>query len=56
MSAATGGSASAHSVDTDFTGENVRSYPPTAAGGGRDQRASAEASGVSPLTGVVVAV
>ena len=29
MTAATAGSATAHKVDTDFTGENVRSYPAT---------------------------
>jgi hypothetical protein len=30
ITAATAGSATAHNVDTDFTGENVRSYPATA--------------------------
>ena len=28
----------AHSDDTDFTGENVRSYPATRVAGGRDMR------------------
>src|SRR5215211_67385 len=36
MAAATAGSATAHSVDTDFTGENVRSYPATVCARGRE--------------------
>jgi hypothetical protein len=29
ITAATAGSATAHKVETDFTGENVKSYPAT---------------------------
>ncbi len=44
MTAAIDGSASAHSADTDFTGENVRSKPATAVVCGRDSRATSPAS------------
>jgi hypothetical protein len=36
MTAATAGSATAHSVETDFTGENVKSYPATVCARGRE--------------------
>src|SRR5829696_4294937 len=36
ITAANAGSATAHKLDTDFTGENVRSYPATVCGRGRE--------------------
>jgi hypothetical protein len=36
MTAATAGSATAHKVDTDFTGENVKSKPATVCVRGRE--------------------
>jgi hypothetical protein len=44
MSADTAGSATAHRVDTDLTGEKVRSYPATAVVRGFDSSATAPAS------------
>jgi hypothetical protein len=44
ISVAIGKSAIAHSVNTDFTGENVRTYPPTAAGADRDHRTAPTAA------------
>ena len=44
ISATVSRSAIAHSDDTDFTGENVRSYPATGVAGGLDMRVMNPAS------------
>ena len=50
MTAATAGSATAHKVDTDFTGENVKSKPATVCARGRESFAICPASSLA-LTG-----